>query len=80
MVEKELEYFGRVLNSDEKITVVLGGAKVSDKIDLIKNLSKKADKIIIGGAMSFPFLKHLGFELGSSKLDDVKDSHIVDIL
>lgn len=58
MVEKELEYFGKVFDSDEKITVVLGGAKVSDKIDLIKNLSKRASKIIIGGAMSFPFLKY----------------------
>ena len=57
LVEKELEYLGKVLDSDQKITVVLGGSKVSDKIDLIKNLSKKAQKIIIGGAMSFPFLK-----------------------
>lgn len=42
LVEKELKYFGKVLNYDENFTVVLGGAKVSDKIDLIKNLSKKA--------------------------------------
>ena len=52
--------------------VVLGGAKVSDKIGVIKNLSKKADTILVGGAMMFTFFKALGLETGKSLVEDDK--------
>ena len=48
----------------------MGGAKVSDKIGVIENLVKKADKILIGGGMAFTFLKAQGLEIGKSLLDD----------
>jgi len=58
LVEKELDYFGEFLeNKKNKTTIVLGGAKVEDKIPIIKNLIKLCDQIIIGGGMAFTFLK-----------------------
>jgi len=50
--------------------VLLGGAKVKDKIGVIENLVKKADKILIGGGMSYTFLKALGYNIGNSLLDE----------
>ncbi|MGL4831763.1 MAG: phosphoglycerate kinase, partial [Propionibacteriaceae bacterium] len=51
-------------------TVVLGGAKVADKLAVIENLLKAADTLVIGGGMSFTFLKALGYEVGASILDE----------
>lgn len=71
LVEKELEYFSKVLSSPEKIHLaILGGAKVSDKIQLIKNLLPKVKKLAIGGGMAFTFLKALyNMDIGKSLFD-----------
>lgn len=68
-LQKEIEELKKVLNPKKPFVVLLGGAKVSDKLALIENLAKKTDKILIGGAMVFPFLKLKGFEVGKSKLE-----------
>lgn len=79
LMEKELKALGRVMNNPEQpLVVIFGGAKVSDKIDLIKNFLGKAQAILIGGGMSFTFLKAQGIEIGKSlceedKLDLAKD-------
>lgn len=58
LVDKELTYFGHFLEKPSpNTTIVLGGAKVADKIPIIKNLIKLCDNIVIGGAMAFTFLK-----------------------
>ena len=63
----------KVLNSSEKpFTAILGGAKVSDKIEIIENLLKKANHIIIGGGMAFTFLKAQGKEIGNSLCEEDK--------
>jgi phosphoglycerate kinase len=72
LVAKELENFGKVLDNPAKpVLAILGGAKVSDKILLIKNMCSKVDKIIIGGGMAYTFLKVLdNMEIGSSLYDE----------
>uniref|UniRef100_A0A7S0L3E3 Phosphoglycerate kinase n=2 Tax=Coccolithus braarudii TaxID=221442 RepID=A0A7S0L3E3_9EUKA len=72
LVAKELAAFGKVLDCPSKpVLAILGGAKVSDKILLIKNLLAKVDKMIIGGGMAFTFLKVLhGMSIGSSLYDE----------
>jgi phosphoglycerate kinase len=58
LLKKELDYFSKALETPKKpFLVILGGAKVSDKIPLINNLLDKVDEMIIGGAMAFTFLK-----------------------
>lgn len=70
LIERELEVFEPVLNKPKKpFAVILGGAKVSDKIGVIKNLVKKANYILIGGGMAYTFLKAEGYEIGNSLLD-----------
>ena len=67
LVEKEINKIDSVLDSNtHPFIVVLGGKKVDDKITLIENLAKIADKVLIGGAMSFTFLKVLGYNVGKS--------------
>jgi len=71
LMEKELRYLGKVLESpDRPFVVILGGAKVSDKIAVIENLLKSADAILIGGAMAYTFLKSQGVETGRSLVED----------
>lgn len=70
LVEKELKAFWPVLNDPARpFTVILGGAKVSDKIGVIKELVEKADYLLIGGGMAYTFLKSSGKDIGSSLLD-----------
>ena len=70
LIEKELNNLLPAINEPKKpFTVILGGAKVSDKIGVIENLVNKADYILIGGGMAFTFLKASGVEIGSSLLD-----------
>lgn len=70
LLEKEINYLGKALENPAKpFVVILGGAKVSDKIGVIENLLKKANKIIIGGGMAYTFLKAQGKEIGKSKLE-----------
>ena len=71
LVEKEIKIIGDAIKNPERpFTVVLGGSKVSDKIKVIENLVKIADNILIGGGMSYTFLKSKGMEIGSSLLDE----------
>lgn len=73
LMEKELRYMGKALENPERpFVVILGGAKVSDKIKVIENLLKKADHILIGGAMAYTFLKAQGLETGRSLVEDDK--------
>jgi phosphoglycerate kinase len=73
LMEKELRYLGQVLERPEHpFIVILGGAKVSDKIGVIENLLKSADGILIGGAMAYTFLKSQGIETGRSLVEDDK--------
>ncbi len=67
LVEKEIKELEKLTKNPKRpYTIILGGSKVSDKIGLIKNLTKKADYILIGGGMAFTFLKAAGFSIGSS--------------
>lgn len=73
LVQKEIEYFEKAVSEPSKPYVaVLGGAKVSDKIDVLKNLIQKVDSILIGGAMAYTFLKSKGISVGNSKLESDK--------
>ena len=70
LIKKELDYFEKAVNNPSRpLVAIIGGAKVADKIKIIENLSKKVDKLIIGGAMAFPFLKALGYGAGKSIIE-----------
>lgn len=70
LLEKELQYLGEAVNNPVRpLVVILGGAKVSDKILLIDNLINKADAILIGGGMAYTFLKAQGKNIGKSLLE-----------
>ncbi len=74
LMEKELAELGGLLaNPQSPFVVLLGGAKVGDKIGVLENLIGKADKILIGGGMAFPFLKARGLEIGRSLCDEDLD-------
>lgn len=71
LVEKEVAALSKATDNPERpFTVVLGGSKVSDKLGVISNLLDKADRLIIGGGMVFTFLKALGYETGTSLLEE----------
>ncbi|MDR1952053.1 MAG: phosphoglycerate kinase [Elusimicrobiota bacterium] len=81
LVEKELKFLGEALNNPKKpFVAILGGAKVSDKINVIENLLTKVDSIIIGGAMAYTFLKSQGVAVGKSLVEDDKIDLALDIL
>lgn len=71
LIEKELDNLESTINNPDKpFSVILGGAKVADKIGVISNLVNKADYILIGGGMMFTFLKAQGYNIGKSLLDE----------
>jgi phosphoglycerate kinase len=73
LMMKELDYLGKVIGKPVKpYMAVLGGAKISGKIDVITNLLPKVDKIVIGGGMAFSFFKAQGFEVGGSLVEPDK--------
>lgn len=73
LMEKELDVLGKALNNPERpFTAIIGGAKVKDKISVIENLLNLADNIIIGGGLSYTFLKAQGHEIGKSLVDNEK--------
>jgi 3-phosphoglycerate kinase len=73
LLEKEIKYLGgAVENPAQPFAVILGGAKVSDKIAVIDNLLPKCDLIVIGGGMAYTFLKAKGEQIGNSKLEKDK--------
>ena len=83
LIEKELKELGKILTNPEKpFYAILGGAKVKDKIGVIDNLANICDGILIGGGMTFTFLKAKGYEIGKSLLDPDLDrvKKIMDVL
>ncbi|QAT16962.1 phosphoglycerate kinase [Candidatus Velamenicoccus archaeovorus] len=73
LLDKEIEYLGKSLEQPDKpFAVILGGAKVSDKIGVIENLLTKAQVLVIGGGMAYTFLKAQGIAIGNSKLEKDK--------
>ena len=73
LMEKELEYLGKALQHPERpFVAILGGAKVSDKIEVIKNLMDKVDVLLIGGGMAYTFLKARGEQVGKSLVEEDK--------
>jgi phosphoglycerate kinase len=73
LMEKELEYLGKAVeNPAHPYVAIVGGAKVSDKIELLENFIKLADTVLVGGAMAYTFLKAEGMEVGKSKVEDDK--------
>jgi phosphoglycerate kinase len=70
LLEKEINFIGGTLENPKRpFVAILGGAKVSDKIEVIQNLLKIADKVLIGGGMAFTFFKAMGYEVGKSLLE-----------
>lgn len=81
LMMKELDYLGRIMQSPERpFVAILGGAKISGKIDVITNLLPRVDRVIIGGGMIFTFFKAQGLEIGNSLLEDDKVNYAKDIL
>ena len=73
LLEKEIEFIGNAIEDPARpFIAILGGVKVSDKIGVIKNLLEKADMILIGGGMSYTFLKSQGVEVGTSVVEEDK--------
>ncbi|XKH50704.1 phosphoglycerate kinase [Chryseomicrobium palamuruense] len=73
LLEKELDVLGKALSEPERpFTAIIGGAKVKDKIGVIENLLEKVDHLIIGGGLSYTFLKAQGHEIGTSLLEEDK--------
>jgi phosphoglycerate kinase len=81
LMEKELRYLGDTLaNPERPFVAVLGGAKVSDKIEVIENLIPRVDRLLIGGAMAYTFFKAQGLAVGTSLVEDDKLDSARDIL
>ena len=73
LMERELKYLGHVLESPERpFVAILGGAKVSDKLEVIENLLGRVDRLLIGGAMAYTFFKARGVPIGRSLVEDEK--------
>ncbi len=71
LMREELDYFARALEKPLRpLTAIIGGAKVSSKLPVIRNLLHKVDRLIVGGAMAFTFLKAQGFGLGNSMIEE----------
>ncbi len=81
LLQKELDYLSPILTNPEKpFVTILGGAKVSDKIGVIKNLLPKIDALLIGGGMAYTFLKAQGIEVGKSLMEEDKVGLAGDLL
>ncbi|MCG0275735.1 MAG: phosphoglycerate kinase [Thermosediminibacteraceae bacterium] len=81
LMKKEIEIMGKALEDPARpFVAILGGAKVSDKIGVIKNLLNKVDYLLIGGGMAFTFLKSMGYNIGRSLLEEDKVELAKDLL
>src|SRR5205823_3097506 len=75
LMEQELKYLGHALEAAERpFVTILGGAKVSDKIDVIRNMLARVDRLLIGGAMAYTFFTARGYPVGRSLVEDDKVS------
>ena len=73
LMQKELDYLGKAISNPARpFTAILGGSKISGKIDVINNLFNKVDNLIIGGGMMFTFLKAMDYDIGKSLLEEDK--------
>jgi phosphoglycerate kinase len=73
LMKKELEVMGKLLHNPERpLACLIGGAKVSDKIELLQNMLRKVDMLLVGGGMTATFLKTQGYEVGHSLIEDDK--------
>jgi phosphoglycerate kinase len=81
LIMKELDYLGRMMEAPQKpFVAILGGAKISGKIDVIQNLLPKVDRLLIGGGMAFTFLKAQGIPVGRSLVEEDKVALAKDLL
>ncbi len=81
LIMKELDFMGKAISNPERpFVAILGGAKVSDKIGVIKNLMDKVDTLLIGGGMAYTFFRAMGREIGTSIVEDDKVELASDIL
>ena len=81
LMEKELRYLGRALSNPERpFVAVLGGAKISGKIDVIKQLLPKVDRLLIGGAMACTFFRAMGLQIGRSLVEEDRVAMAKDLL
>ncbi len=81
LIEKELDFLGNAVENPKRpFTAILGGAKVSDKLNVISNLLDKVDHLIIGGGMAYTFQKALGYSIGNSLLEEEKLEYAKDMI
>ena len=81
LMQKEIQFLGQAVeNPVRPFVAILGGAKVSDKLNVISNLLEKCNTLIIGGGMAFTFVKAMGYEIGKSLVDDEKLSYCKEML
>ena len=81
LMEKEIQFLGQAVeNPVRPFVAILGGAKVSDKLNVISNLLEKCNTLVIGGGMAFTFVKAMGYEIGKSLVDDEKLSYCKEML
>ncbi len=81
LIQKELKFLGEAVDNPVRpFVAILGGAKVSDKIDVITNLLEKVDTLIIGGGMAYTFLKAGGYSIGSSLVEEDKVEYAKDMM
>jgi len=82
LLEREIQFFGKLINNPVRpFAAIVGGSKVSGKLEALVNLLPKVDKIFIGGGMAFTFLKQMGYDIGASLVEDdlLEDAqHIMD--
>lgn len=71
LLEKEIQFFGKLINDPVRpFAAIVGGSKVSGKLEALVNLLPKVDKVFIGGGMAFTFLKQMGYDIGASLVED----------
>ncbi|KYH34674.1 bifunctional PGK/TIM [Clostridium tepidiprofundi DSM 19306] len=81
LIQKEIKFLGEAVENPKKpFVAILGGAKVSDKINVINNLLDKVDTLIIGGGMAYTFLKAKGYSIGKSLLEEDKMQYSLDMI
>ncbi|WP_346929757.1 phosphoglycerate kinase [Clostridium sp.] len=81
LIQKELKFLGEAIENAEKpFTAILGGSKVSDKINVINNLLEKVDNLLIGGAMAYTFLKAKEYKIGISRVEEDKIDYALEMM